>query len=155
MTRTIEDDLRDYGEAFEVNGQRVEPDSVEIFADLVTYTTPEGVHTQCNRKSLVVHKAPITKGHIIYTDNDGKEYVVGRNVRLTFGDITDTSSTLDKLYPHEFKMSGSITPSPEWEKFMQTIRARAFYQWLNSQPRMRGLMMNVSFNAMYAAGVLS
>lgn len=99
--------------------------------------------------------API-KGHIIYTDHEGKDHVVGRNVRITFPDnIADTSSSLDKLYPHEFKMSGSITPSPEWEKFMQTIRARAFYQWLNSQPRMRGLMMNVSFNAMYAAGVLS
>lgn len=98
--------------------------------------------------------API-KGHIIYTDHDGEDHVVGRNVRLTFDNITDTSSTLDKLYPHEFKMSGTITPGPEWEKFMQTIRARAFYQWLNAQPKMRGLMMSASFHAMMATGVLS
>lgn len=94
------------------------------------------------------------KARIVWTDSEGKDHVMGKDIPLGTP-MTPSDKARIEFCKGSFTMSGTITPSPEWETFMQTIRARAFYQWLNAQPKMRGLMMSASFHAMLATGVLS
>lgn len=85
MTRTIEDDLRDYGEAFEINGERIDPTSVEIFANLVTYCTPDGRHTQCPRSEVKFYSRRVNR-------NLGRPYVPGVTVTMVTPPPKDAAS---------------------------------------------------------------